>query len=302
MRLLAISPFLPDSVDLSETKSTSFAAVSAQRDTVLKELNNFLESVLVVYEDAILHRRLEVSEKTFNETFSAKSAAENAKKLRSFQYTIDSYSNGVETKDLFIDPSPLEEPLKNLYALKLRKLEELESRTGAGVEASSLATIQPQSIFSTTYVLKFKRKMLLTRKYNISFEVELAEEGKTERQVYSASVSLLISPPGFSLNLVVVVSALLGVALKISIDPKLQALFKGPHSYPSQIGWLMIEAAITSLVFFNVYEYTSFSDRIKMALSWRSALLIGVLCGLLSDRILASLQTFLIGQQISTSI
>jgi hypothetical protein len=46
------------------------------------------------------------------------------------------------------------------------------------------------------------------------------------------------------------------------------------------------------LIFFNAYEYTSMGKGVGMPISWRSALLIGALCGLLQDRVLAGLKAF----------
>ncbi len=49
---------------------------------------------------------------------------------------------------------------------------------------------------------------------------------------------------------------------------------------------------MTALVYFNVYEFTAFSERFKMFVGWRSALLIGFLSGLAGDRIPAALKAF----------
>jgi hypothetical protein len=53
-----------------------------------------------------------------------------------------------------------------------------------------------------------------------------------------------------------------------------------------------IAAMITGAVFFNIFEFTSLADKFKMTISWRSALLIGFLCGMLNDRVLQALKAF----------
>jgi hypothetical protein len=55
----------------------------------------------------------------------------------------------------------------------------------------------------------------------------------------------------------------------------------------------VVSAAILALLFFNVYEHTSFGRQLRMNLGWRSALLIGALCGLMQERILTSLKSLL---------
>jgi hypothetical protein len=54
-------------------------------------------------------------------------------------------------------------------------------------------------------------------------------------------------------------------------------------------------AIILALVFFNVYEFTEMGKKLIIGIGWRSALLIGVLCGILGDRILAAVKALLGG-------
>jgi hypothetical protein len=310
LSLLSITPFLPESVKLSETKSTSFAALSERRDAVTKELDTLLQTVMEVEESSLLAKRIEVWKGAYREILSTtgifrfyfqiltgriiKQANEWARRERAFQYSVESYEDGAKAQAAFVSQSTLAESLKELYSLKLQKLKELEQRIGSGVQAAALATIQPNSTFSTTYVLGFRRRPLSGRKYNISFEVAITEEGKAERQVAVTGASLLISPQGYMLNLVVILAAVMGVILKAAaVDPKLRAAAMNVMKDPAALGWPLIQAVIVSLVFFNAYEFTNFADRVKMTLSWRSALMIGVVCALMSDRVVAALQAFL---------
>jgi hypothetical protein len=309
LHLLAITPFLPDSVKLSEAKSASFAALSAQRDALIKELDSLLETVMNVYETSLLARQTEIMKEAFSEIFSStgfirfylamfsgsyvKQMNERARQAGAFRYSIESHEDGERARVAFIDKPSLDQSFKELYALKLAKLKELDKRIGAGVEAATLATIQPKSTFSSTYVLSFKRRLVSSRRYNISFEVAVAEEGKTERHMAVAGTALLISPTALALNVVAVLSAVLGVILKTAVDAKLQTAAMNVMKDPAGLGWPIAQSMILAFVFFNAYEFTNLSDRIKIPLSWRSALLIGVLCGLVSDRIIAAFQAFL---------
>ena len=310
LNLLSITPFLPDSVRLSETKSTSFTAVAEQRSANTKELDALLQVVMDVEESSLLAKRVDVWKEVYRQLGSAsgffgfyikafsgrfaKQMKELALRERAFKYSVENYEDGVKAQDAFVNTSSLAQPVKDLYRLKLEKLHSLEQRIGAGVEAATLAAIQSNSTFSTTYVLTFKRRPLTGRKYNITFEVAVAEDGKLERHVAVQSASLLIAPQGYILNLVVILAATMGVVLKAAaLDPKLQAAAMKVWTDPAGIGWPLAQAIIVAVVFFNAYEFTTFADRVKMALSWRSAMFIGTICGLVSDRIVAALQTFL---------
>lgn len=268
LNLLSITPFLPESVKLSETKSTSFAALSERRDTVTKELDTLLQTVMEVEESSLLAKRVDIWKGVYREMGSVsgifrfyfqvftgrmiKQMNEWARRERAFKYSVESYEDGANAQSAFVNKSALAESLKELYSLKLQKLKDLEQRIGGGVEAAALATIQPNSTFSTTYVLSFKRRPLSGRKYNISFEVAIAEEGKSERQVAVTSASLLISPQGYVLNLVVMLAAVMGVILKAAaVDPKLRAAAMNVMKDPAALGWPLVQSVIVALVFFN---------------------------------------------------
>ena len=64
-------------------------------------------------------------------------------------------------------------------------------------------------------------------------------------------------------------------------------------AYDAFTGSTVIIAIIVTLIFFNIYEFTELGNRFKMSLGWRSALLIGALCGFFGDRIVAAIQGFI---------
>jgi len=87
-------------------------------------------------------------------------------------------------------------------------------------------------------------------------------------------------------------SAVLGVALK--------HVFPTPGSELRMIPWTgifpqseLIAALILALIFFNVFEFTDLLKGVGKNLGWRSAMLIGVLCGLGSDRIFAAFKSLI---------
>ena len=140
----------------------------------------------------------------------------------------------------------------------------------------------------------FRGAPSIPRRYNISIDVQYkTPEGK--ELVDGAATSVMISPRPYVLSSVAVVASVLGTLL---------SLVKSNVSEPSDSDYIVrfletwysgtfIGSAVLALVIFNVYEHIGLRDRFKAPVSWRSALLIGILCGLFQDRLLAALGALL---------
>jgi hypothetical protein len=159
---------------------------------------------------------------------------------------------------------------------------------------SSLATIEPDSFYAATYILKFPRSYTNSRFFNLSIEATYSEIGRSEKHVGGATTSIVISPKPLVITIIAIIASLLGVILKVAIDsPKdsQTSFYTGVHS--AFTGSSPISAVILALVFFNIYEFTSLGKNFRMSIGWRTALLIGILCGLFSDRIFIALKAFI---------
>jgi hypothetical protein len=209
-----------------------------------------------------------------------------------------------------------DEPLRSVYASKLEQLRDLDVQAGA-TESRYLATIEPESFFAVTYVLDFPRSALNPRKYNVTIEANYEEQsprslptpssqpsseegddsGRPRRPVHvgGATTSLLISPRPLLVSLIALLGACLGTVLNASANTGSTGGDFAEVLSTAFFGGTGVTAAILAVVLFNVYEHTSLSGRINLGVSWRSALLIGALCGLGSDRVLDALQAFLGG-------
>ena len=82
--------------------------------------------------------------------------------------------------------------------------------------------------------------------------------------------------------------ATLKFTLEDTIDIPSELFFEGLGKYI--ITAPGISGAVLALVIFNVYEHLELGRKIAMGIGWRSALLVGVLCGLFSDRMIAALE------------
>ncbi|WP_156662703.1 hypothetical protein [Mycobacterium sp. 1274761.0] len=180
-----------------------------------------------------------------------------------------------------------EDTLRSIFEAKIDQLRRVEAKV-TETDSTGLTTIEPGSSFVRTYVVKFRRPALEPRKYQLGFEGEY-EAGEAQRTI-SVATHLQISPYPLSLNLVVIVAALLGAFVREAlsdISNPLQETFLQANNGKLFVG------PIVALVFFNAYEYTSLGKGLTMAVSWRSALLIGTLCGLADDRIVSALKALI---------
>ena len=212
----------------------------------------------------------------------------------SFFYIIENSSHANDALSFFKEDDLNTKNVLEIFKAKLKQLTELESIMENDPTASSLATIEPDSIFAITYVLEFPRSLIDSKRYNIDIEAVYTEYGKSEKNVGAATTSLIISPKPYILTLIAILGSLLGVLLKVAIEPTSR---DSPYFYQSTlhtlVGSVGISAVILAIIFYNVYEFTDIGKNIKINIGWRSALLIGALCGLLGDRILSAIQSFL---------
>jgi hypothetical protein len=186
------------------------------------------------------------------------------------------------------------QPILSLYSAKLEQLEAVESRMEYA-DRRGLLSLDPLSSYSSTYVVSFQRGFLEPSRYQIAFDLiydRIGPSGDTpEHSIASTSSYIRISPSATALSIVSMLGAYLGVLLKKPSFSEADSLGVIHRSF--ELSQSILSSSIIALVFFNVYEHTNLSRRLDMPISWRSALLIGVLCGLSHERIIASIQSLI---------
>jgi hypothetical protein len=157
--------------------------------------------------------------------------------------------------------------------------------------------IQPGEDLEQVYILKAKRKLSSIASYTAAFDVKLAwEESPTDCDVdkkniertLSRAVSFNVTPSPITLSIMAIIFSFLGAVL-ISVLPKSQAEFSALYDWASLKKYFV--AAVLAVVIYNSIEMTEFRDKVP-SISWRSAMLVGILCGLLSDRMLGAITAF----------
>ena len=305
LRLLSVKPRVPQGANLLQITDTSLAENSARRAELIEELNVLLRQFLWVASDQFrrswVDRQVEAAREIFSFAglFSAylkmlaspKSFQARLKReAEAYGFRVASAPDARAAYDRWMRENNEHEAIRSLFEAKTLQLEGIEARMNEG-ERNSLTELAPASHFTATYVLKFRRGILEPKKYHVGFEATYKPaSSETAAQTASTATNVQISPHPINLSLVAIISAVFGALLKISLTGSQSPLVDLIDLAKS--GHLLV-GPIVALIFFNIYEYTSIGKEIGMAVSWRSALLIGSLSGIAQDRILGALKALI---------
>ena len=303
IRLLSVYPRVPAGATVLEITDSSLAQANAQKAKLLDELNRLLRQYLWVTSAAFRTEWITQQKEGVKEIFSvvgilsvyfqiffrpSSLQARMKREFDSFSFTIVSAADARSAYEKWMAASTEHDAVRTLFDEKAKQLERIEERMDES-ERPGLTSIAPGGYFTATYVMKFARKALEPRKYQVGFEAAYSQTDSSP-QTNSVATTVQISPYPLSLSVVAVLSAFLGILVRLSVDAQSQPFQEMLRL--SQSGQLLV-GPIVALIFFNVYEYTSVGKEMSMSVSWRSALLIGALSGLAHDRILSALKAFI---------
>lgn len=302
IRLFSVEPRVPAGARLLEITDTSLAEANSRRAELLHELNELLNRHLWISSEPFRNNWVERQKDAIREMLTVTGYlkflfalllgnldAKLKRQFGSFEFKITSADDARAAHGRWMGGWAGDSSARSLFEAKLNQLEQIESKMDEG-DRPGLTRIEPKSSFTATYVLAFSRRVFEPRKYQIGFDATYSSSDGGPQQSSGSATSLLISPYPAGLSIVTIVSALLGVLIRESLagtsDP-LKAL-----TAQALTGQLLV-GPIVAMVFFNAYEFTNLGKSIVMPPSWRSALLIGTLCGLAQNRILASLKALI---------
>lgn len=308
--LRSISPRIPEGVSLLEIKDSSAEALRTTHKRLCDELTELLnEHVFETSADARAARlRIEkqfVDEvvkdtsailKTYLRMFTGRWSRrfeERRAQLHAQMFVIAKKADADIALKRWFHDLEAKTLYGQMYQAKVEQLAQVEAVLDKRPEETAIATIEPDSFFATTYVLRFPRTSFNPAKYTFSVEAALSETGSPKESLSSASTTVEISARPYVLSCITVLCALLGVAVKYSIDRADQLPvdeFFGGLGNQLATG-RGISSAVLALVAFNLYEHLDLGEKLSLRVGWRSAMLFGVLSGLFSERIVAALKT-----------
>lgn len=314
--LRSLTPRVAEGVTLVDVRDTSERAVRLKHSTLCGELTAILKSYL-----ERLDRAQAPKGGPFGAIISSIQQTPPSPVLKVVQDLSSSGAQGVRrTLDFVIDGTTDAEtalqtwfneaensPEAKLFFAKLAQLkrydEQMEKEGGSAKVA--IATLAPGSVFATTYVFRFTRGRWEAERSTVTIEASYLEEGSDVVGTGAVAASAIITPSPAILSGIAVGSSLLGAVLKAAVSvPAVDA----SSSTSANVGWFeavkhlgeqlasavislqMLGAMVIALVLFNIYEHTELGTRVKMGVGWRSALLIGVLAGTFTERLLEALK------------
>jgi hypothetical protein len=179
----------------------------------------------------------------------------------------------------------------NVLTAKIGRMAAIEVIDQNFVRPEYIAQVSPGEEFDRVYILKATRHFSSIASYTVAFDVKLAWGGSAGssphvQRIMSRSTSFNVTPSPITLSAVAAGFGLLGTVVN-SI-----ATLEG---YSNLISIELIKkyfiASVLALVVVNSLEMTEFKGRVG-SISWRSAMFIGILCGLLSDKMLKAITSF----------
>jgi hypothetical protein len=317
IRLISLTSRVADGVTLLDVKDSSERDVRLNHKNLCAELTSTLKAYLLRIEQdkrppPIYFFRSKAAAPPSSVIRDLGFASSTSNKPRTIDFTIQ----GVKDADIaltawFGASSPANEsPEKKLFEAKLTQLkryeEQIEAEKKGTTLGSEIATLAGGSIYATTFVFSFARGMLEPRKYTIALEAKFQEDESEIVETVAASASTIISPRAFWLSCIAVVSSVLGAVLRTALHAGTSVIGDSNETLPpldfvlhqlqrQVISLETLGGMVVALVIFNIYEQTEFGARVKMGVGWRSALLIGVLAGVFTDRLLIALAVFIGG-------
>ncbi|WP_163830712.1 ABC-2 transporter permease [Spartinivicinus ruber] len=314
IEIISINPRIPDGVDIQEIHDTSVAEYQREHQKICSEIALLLDEHNFSKSREYRQKVFKIVKEDLQETFKLKNVAnvyyrmitgqleemqkKRLEKYASFSLTIHNSTEAESAINKFLGEDTEDEKfLSNFIRMKLDRLRELEKKNIVIGSDTLLSTIGPSESFDRTYVFKCERGAFNSKSYNLSFDCSTKEPEALEPKNDSVSVNITVSPNPVALTLVALLGAFLGVILKESVNPVPNGVEYVAYwsSMFSTSAHKFVAALVSALIFFNIYEHTELGKKLNQGISWRSVLMIGAICGLLNDRIIAALTGLITG-------
>ena len=265
-----LSPRFPDGVVLIEVRDSSVEAARAKHNKLTAELTTLLNGHIFATSAAFRASRVEQEREFVKEIFKDAHAIfrvyfqmatgrmekrlEERRELRASQRLI--IANAADAKvaeEQWFVVAENSNPVSQIFRAKSKQLEAVTASLARGAESAALATIEPDSFYATTYVLRFPRRFLNPSKFTFTVEAALAEPDSPRETLTSGTTTVDITARPYLLSLTSIVFAVLGVTVRFSVE---HASKLPLADFFAQLGHVLatgsgISAVVLSVVIFN---------------------------------------------------
>lgn len=309
VKLLTIVPNIPQSVQLEEKQDVFQEEALKQYQDLCSEMTLLADKVLISTNTNHRENFIKTYSDTFKQVFNDLPTIYKlmlmdrqmfrarmrflSKQIEKLTFKISNLEDANWAYTNIVEPLDKGSSEKILYEGKLKQLRDLALKQG-NLGDEYIAYIEPKSFYSRTYVLKFTRDSLSIKLYNISFDSKYRPTNLDSESRANVSTTIQVSPNPIALNLFTVVACILGATLKYSIQPTNTQNY---YQFFVSLGNTIITsqgvtAIIVGILFFNIFEFTDIGKNFKSGVTWRTALVIGILSGMFSDRLIEAIKVF----------
>ncbi len=313
IHLLAINYRLGSTVKMQKTETTSFVDLKQEYDRLKEDVQLLLRSIYVTQSKEFAKEYSIRFLDAFKSIFSFKFMAQNlwlayvyifsfrfaewrrylSNKLFRMDFPVASAAEAEKAARTLMDKGIGSPVVEVILMAKIARMKEIEGIDENFLRPEFIGEILPGEIFERIYILKARRNLASIASYTAAFDVKLAwdepianSQRRAERML-SKSISFNVTPSPITLSIVAVLFSFLGTILN-SVP-----IIKDQYSelFTFEFAKKYFVAAVLAIVIFNSLEITEFKDRFR-SISWRSAMFVGLLCGLLSDKMLKAVTSF----------
>lgn len=307
IRLHNITPRIPENVKLIEVHDTSLIGTKKRHTELCKELS-YLVNNQILLQSADIRKKIadtmaEIIVQLYKKLFSPfqfmvfffkpDKRKMMIKQVESWEFSIKNTHDAERSKEKFFSNNSIDESLVNLFDVKVEQLKEVEKELPKNKD-KELTHVAPDSFHAVGYTLRFPRNAWSPRKFNISVDVSYSYE-KNQNLLRAVSDSVLISPNPLILSIVAIAAGILGRIVQETFFPVLSGDENPQNIWTTIYSLKGLSSAILALVIFNAFEFLDIGKKLKMRIGWRTALIVGILCGLFSKRIINALMVIVGG-------
>ncbi|RYD58463.1 MAG: hypothetical protein EOP60_03285 [Sphingomonadales bacterium] len=301
--IVDMTPRLPKGVTLNDAIDSSKMELSKRYDMLCEKYENMIGNYLVSASEKHAQEQFELMNRVLKQMLSLKGVFDFYKNMilakmpkvmanQRAQLIRVPVENAREAERALAIAEEAGVPVPELGTLRytLEILRDIEQQEEFVLARRARAEVQPGQEHKSVYIVDAKRGLFDAASYSVNFDISLrSNDGSQISRTETAP--LLVTPNAATLTAVAVASALIGRAIKLlAVNPN-SISFDVGTVLNSASGYLL--AGLTALIVFNIFDFTALRDQFQAKISWRAAILIGFVCGYLTDRLLRTLETLL---------
>jgi len=296
-------PRLPTGVTLNDAIDSSKAELSKRYDMLCQRCENMVGNYLVVSSEAHAREQFQTMQRIMKELLSARGILKfyTSALLMRLPHTMASAREQMiqipvaslrEAERAFeiVQQAGIPDPELATLRYVIDILRDIEHEDEFQASRRARAQVQPGQEHKSVYIVDARRGLFDTASYSVNFDISLrSTDGNQISRTETAP--LIVSPNAATLTAVAVVTALIGRAIRLLSEGPVTISFDTTTIAHTAGGYLL--AGLTALIVFNIFDFTALRDQFKAKISWRAAILVGFVCGYLTDRLLNTLETLL---------